>query len=112
DIRYAPLRRHEDGPWYNTPMPDGIDLAIVDGPRAKDGGRLAALQHLMPKMNPGALIILDDTDREKEQSDLREWSRRYGLDFSFIPGSKGTASWATVPSVDARNTGGAKVVIT
>lgn len=112
DIRHAPLSRSADGPWYTTDLPGGIDLAIVDGPRAKDGGRLAALHHLMPKLNPGALVILDDTDREKEQQDLREWTRRYGLEFSFIPGSKGTASWATVPDVDARNTGGAKVVVT
>jgi predicted O-methyltransferase YrrM len=112
DIRYAPLRKTSDGPWYNADIPEGIDLAIVDGPRAKDGGRLAALYHLMPKLNPGAVIILDDTDRDKEQADLREWNRRYGLDFGFIPGSNSTASYATLPSVDARNTGGAKLVIT
>ncbi|MBD3004877.1 glycosyltransferase [Streptomyces sp. 5-10] len=112
DIRYAPLRRSADGPWYDTDIPEGVDLAIVDGPRAKDGGRLAALYYLMPKLNPGAIIILDDTDRKKEQADLREWNRRYGLDFDFIPGSNSTASYAVTPDVDARNTGGAKVVIT
>ncbi|MER6605811.1 glycosyltransferase [Streptomyces sp. NPDC000927] len=112
DIRYAPLHKTPDGPWYTSNIPEGIDLAIVDGPRAKDGGRLAALRYLMPKLNPGAVIILDDTDREKEQSDLREWNLRYGLDFTFLPGSGSTASYATVPEVDARNTGGAKLVIT
>jgi predicted O-methyltransferase YrrM len=79
DVRIAALRVTPDGPWYDTPLPDGINLALVDGPRARDGGRAAALPALWSHLAPGWEVWLDDGVRPEERAAADEWTRRYGV---------------------------------
>lgn len=110
EVWHAPLHTTTDGPWYTYDgLPDNIDFALVDGPRERDGGRRAAMSFLIPRLKPGARVILDDTNRDKEQADLSEWRRRYDLPYTLINGS---SSQVSIPRVDACSTGGAKVAVT
>lgn len=77
DLRLAPLRPSPAGPWYDTALPDGIDLALVDGPPESTGGRAAALGELLPHLAADAVLLLDDADRRQEQAALEQW-RRWG----------------------------------
>jgi hypothetical protein len=56
------------------PLPDGsLDLVLVDG-RA----RVACLRHAAPKVRPGGLLVLDDSDRPRYQvalAGIRDWPR-------------------------------------
>lgn len=111
-VIHAPLTREKEGPWYQGDLPEHIDLALVDGPRQADGGRGAAMRHLMPRMSPGATIILDDTDRSEEKRTMSNWKRLYGLDFTSVQGSSGTASLAIIPPVQSLDTGGSHLALT
>lgn len=110
EVRHAPLRSTPDGPWYAYDgLPDGIDFALVDGPRECDGGRKAAMTALLPHLKPGALMVLDDAERPKEKAALADWKRKYGLSYRSISHS---TSYVDIPRVNASHTGGAKVVVT
>lgn len=109
EVRDAPLYKTSDGPWYTADLPDDIDFALIDGPRQCDGGRRASLGALLPHLAPGAFVVLDDTDRELEQGYLRDWKKRYGVQYAPIGDG---ASRVFIPEVDAAHTGGAKLVIT
>ncbi|WP_181785076.1 glycosyltransferase [Streptomyces phytophilus] len=75
DLRLAPLRRTPAGPWYDTALPDGIGLALVDGPPEGDGGRAAALANLSPHLAADAVLLLDDAGRPGERAALTAWER-------------------------------------
>ncbi|WP_049566864.1 glycosyltransferase [Streptomyces sp. SBT349] len=76
DLRLAPLRRGPNGPWYDTALPDGVGLALIDGPPEGDGGRAAAYTALAPHMADGGLILLDDAGRPGERAALATWQRQ------------------------------------
>jgi predicted O-methyltransferase YrrM len=74
----------EGAPWYDedalAPLPqEGIDLLLVDGPPGYGEGmsrsRYPALPALAHRLGPGALIVLDDADREGEGEILDAWER-------------------------------------
>jgi predicted O-methyltransferase YrrM len=84
----APLGPHplslEGAPWYDedalAPLPrEGIELLLVDGPPGYGEGmsrsRYPALPTLQSRLPPGALVVLDDAEREGEREILDAWER-------------------------------------
>jgi predicted O-methyltransferase YrrM len=84
-IEGATLEPHElslDGaPWYSADaiatLPSAADLLLVDGPPGYGEGmslsRYPALPALADRLTPGAVVILDDADREGEQQIVARW---------------------------------------
>lgn len=79
DVRLAPLVETDHGPWYDAALPDGIGLALVDGPPEGAGGRAAALPMLLPHLAEGWEVWLDDATRPGEQQAVTAWAERYGV---------------------------------
>jgi predicted O-methyltransferase YrrM len=90
----APLAAHPlalgDAPWYEEGALDelpaeGIELLLVDGPPGYGDGmacsRYPALPVLAERLAPGALVVLDDAERDGEREILDRWERE--LDWSF-----------------------------
>lgn len=77
DLRVAPLTAHQSGvDWYELPkLSDisNIDLLFIDGPPGSKNpkARHPAIVEIIGKLSPGAIIVIDDTDREGER-DLAE----------------------------------------
>lgn len=74
---HAPLRPYGSGRWYAVEaleaIPCGIDLLMVDGPIGQVG-RSPALPHFLPKLSPGAVVLLDDCLRPGERSLFTAWT--------------------------------------
>jgi hypothetical protein len=90
----APLEPHalslDGAPWYAGSalggLPEsGIELLLVDGPPGYGEGmalsRYPALPALAERLAPGALVVLDDAQRDGERRILDAWERE--LDFGF-----------------------------
>lgn len=83
-VVHAPLTPARGGErWYDTrfvPGRDLFDLVICDGPRAQlvEHGRAALLVNVGDRMRPGAVVLLDDVDREGEQEALSRWQESHG----------------------------------
>ena len=82
EVRFAPLATHgltdHEAPWYDTSVLADladVDLLIVDGPPAGTGelARYPAAPVFMSRLADGALIFLDDTDREAEKEIIERW---------------------------------------
>jgi predicted O-methyltransferase YrrM len=96
DIRAVPLKpaRGWPGVWYDHgPLPDGIDLMLIDGPPwtihpLTRGGAATALGQIAP----GGTVMLDDAARPGERVVARRWRRAWpDFDFRLLhPGTKGT----------------------
>ncbi len=76
DVRYAPL---VDG-WYDLHALDGIDnidMLIVDGPpgHLSEHARQPALELLIQRIAPGAVVLLDDTHRPQEREIIAAWRK-------------------------------------
>lgn len=61
---------------------NGIDLVFIDGPNSaavvgNPGSRSGTLPLVKPLLAPGALIILDDANRQNEKKIVRGWERDY-----------------------------------
>lgn len=77
----APLADVELGaetwPWYTLgpEVPELIGLLFVDGPpgTTRPQARYPALPMLRERLAPGALVLLDDTDRAQEEEIARRW---------------------------------------
>jgi predicted O-methyltransferase YrrM len=65
-----------------------IDLAIIDGPPAKLGGREGMLYQVMEFARRGTLLLLDDADRAEEQTVLSRWQDSFGtaVEVDRLPG--------------------------
>jgi predicted O-methyltransferase YrrM len=81
----APIRIRRAGaylaPGYDFPPLEGqsFDFALIDGPPAREVGRFLTLPMLWPHLAPGALVLVDDTNRaDLEGVWLGEWQRLYG----------------------------------
>lgn len=78
----APLVELPDEPgrlWYDTSVLDGItdiDVLFVDGPPAStcEEVRRPAFPRFADRLRPGAIVILDDTNREQERSIVAKWT--------------------------------------
>jgi predicted O-methyltransferase YrrM len=84
----APLRPHplslDGAPWYDQDelgaLPrDGVELLLVDGPPGYGAGmsrsRHPALPTLEGRLADGALVVLDDAERQGEREILDAWER-------------------------------------
>ena len=97
DIRVAPLKASPGGwpgLWYDhDPLPDGIDLMLIDGPHwAIHPFTRGAAASEFGKIAPGGTVMLDDAARPGERIVARRWRRQWP-NFQFRlehPGSKGT----------------------
>lgn len=73
----------EPYPWYRLPssLPESIDLLVVDGPPGRTGSlaRMPAMACLFDRLTVGAIVILDDADRDDERAIARSWEQEYGL---------------------------------
>jgi predicted O-methyltransferase YrrM len=69
--------------WYYLmeaqPLPDDIDLLIVDGPPMPYGAdvRYPALPIFKNRLSTSAALLLDDADRPGEQRIVARWSREF-----------------------------------
>lgn len=84
-VVYAPLKEFtygdEQWQWYDRELvPEGhYDLAVIDGPPSAIGpqSRFPALPVLYESLLPGAMVILDDFDRDSEQTAGKNWIDLY-----------------------------------
>lgn len=84
-VRLAPLTGTDGETWYDREaITDltGVDLLIVDGPPGSSGPRVraAALPFFAERLAPGALVVLDDSDRPDEAAIADEWAAQFGLE--------------------------------
>jgi predicted O-methyltransferase YrrM len=72
-----PYRWYDLGRFGELPA---VDLLIVDGPSGRTGplARYPALPLLARHLQPRALILMDDADREDEQRLVAMWRDRFG----------------------------------
>jgi predicted O-methyltransferase YrrM len=97
DLRAVPLRAATGewpGLWYDHgPLPDGIDLLLIDGPPwTIHPFTRGSAESLFAQIAPGGTILLDDGARPGERIVARRW-RKAWPDFSFElvkSGTKGT----------------------
>jgi predicted O-methyltransferase YrrM len=79
DVRVARLKPYRTPAgtfrWYDTPTPDGIDFALIDGPPGRKVGRQAAGFAIIPNVKDDGVVWLDDADRDHEQQCLALWSK-------------------------------------
>ncbi|WP_445258568.1 class I SAM-dependent methyltransferase [Nocardioides aurantiacus] len=74
-------------PWYDVAgLPadlPGVDLLFVDGPPRPTGpqARYPAFPVLRHLLAPGALVVLDDTNRRDERDIAKSWQREPGMSF-------------------------------
>ncbi|TQF00122.1 MAG: class I SAM-dependent methyltransferase [Spiribacter salinus] len=70
-----------DTKWYDLTdfAETGIDMLVIDGPPAGDApnARCPALPILFERLSPGAVVILDDADREGEKQCVEAWIKRF-----------------------------------
>ena len=96
ELHTVPLAPAEGWPglWYDHgPLPDGIDLMLVDGPPwALHPLTRGGAATLFDRIAPGGTVMLDDGARPGERLVARRW-RRLRPDFTFDllkTGTKGT----------------------
>lgn len=82
-LTLAPLRDYGDFSWYDPPLdqlPRDFSFIVADGPPGEvKGGRFGLLPVLRSHFAAGAIILLDDAERPKEQAVLQKWESEYGL---------------------------------
>jgi Methyltransferase domain len=88
-LLHAPLVTQEYGrttvEWYDPDvlgrLPQRIDVLVVDGPPNWNGGqnRSPAWPLLRDRLGPGALILVDDTQRGAERAMVGSWVDGGGL---------------------------------
>ena len=98
-VYHAPL--NDSNPikknWYDLQYLkniSSIDLLVIDGPPTTGipHARFPALPLLISKLNPGALILLDDSDRQGERDMIQEWERSFpNIRITLLEAEKGTA---------------------
>jgi glycosyltransferase involved in cell wall biosynthesis len=86
----APLREYHGFSWgfswYDPPLaelPPEFGLVICDGPPGTTaGGRYGLMPVLGERLPPGAVILLDDTERPSEVEVLSRWAAETSIDVS------------------------------
>lgn len=77
-LNVAPLQRYGSFDWYRAPANDAAEpftLVICDGPpAAAAGGRYGLLPVMAPALADACLILVDDAEREAEQTMVRRWA--------------------------------------
>jgi predicted O-methyltransferase YrrM len=93
ELHHAPLEarkyRGETVQWYEAgatdALPSAIDVLIVDGPPNFAGGRnrSPAWPELRSRLAAGALVLVDDTQRDSERAMVAEWLDDGGLELLY-----------------------------
>lgn len=82
-VVHAPLVDIGEQDWYDlsrTRFDESVTLAICDGPPGSTrGGRAGMMPALFRHLAPGAVVLVDDADREAEWQMVQSWMARYGL---------------------------------
>ena len=82
DLRVAALdavtTKHGEQQWYEAPSwsdVTGIGLLFIDGPPGGTGphARYPAVELLADRLAPGAIVVIDDADRDDEKAMLADW---------------------------------------
>jgi predicted O-methyltransferase YrrM len=82
DLRVATLdtvtTKHGEQQWYEAPSWNdvtGIGLLVIDGPPGGTGphARYPAVELLADRLAPGAIVVIDDADRDDEKAMLAGW---------------------------------------
>lgn len=82
DLRVAALdevtTKHGAQQWYEAPAWNdltGIGLLFIDGPPGGTGpnARYPAVELLAERLAPGAVVVIDDADRDDEKAMLADW---------------------------------------
>ncbi len=99
EVRVAPLKQlsFEDStrPWYDiSQLADlkDIDLLLIDGPPTllRADIRYPALPYFWNRLNPGAVVLLDDAARPAERAIASVWQQRFaGARFEHLRLEKG-----------------------
>lgn len=75
----SPLRNYTDFYWYDPPlesMKGDFSLVICDGPPGNvKGGRYGLVPIIKKRLKPNCIILLDDAEREQEQSIAKRWEK-------------------------------------
>lgn len=85
-VRVCEIR---DG-WYQTPIPDGVEFVLIDGP-PKRIGRQDTFPQLWPHLTDQFEVWLDDYNRKHEQQIVADWSDRFPIDVRRVDTAKGLA---------------------
>jgi predicted O-methyltransferase YrrM len=98
DVRVAALTPHASGvDWYDlAPLSDvsNIDFLFVDGPPGSKNSkaRHPAILECISKLNPRAVIVIDDAGREGEKEMAQEFAKLLpSHSLEFLSHEKGTA---------------------
>lgn len=88
----TPLKHHGGYVWYDQScLPPGTRFSVVvcDGPPGDtQGGRYGLLPAMRGRMEPGAIVLLDDSAREGEQLVLKRWADETAGTYTQLFGSK------------------------
>ncbi len=107
EVRHAPLEPFPGDPdvaWYRTAVFDdlaGVGLVFIDGPPAFIDGRARrpALPFLVPFLDEGAALVLDDADRPGERAALTAWTEAVpGLVVEAVSGTEKGAVVLCLPA--------------
>ncbi len=90
-LLHTPLTSHGDYSWYDAPsasLPTAISLAMIcDGPPADiAGGRYGAIPLMRHRLRRGAVVLLDDAEREAEQEIAARWADELGCSVEICGG--------------------------
>lgn len=94
DLRYAKIVNQLTPvgplPFYSTPIPDGIDFALIDGPPCRIG-RQATGYLILGHMNPGGEVWVDDYDAPEGHAcePVKDWVKEWGQHFDFSVEDRG-----------------------
>jgi len=98
DIRVAPLTSHASGvEWYDLAKVgdiSAIDILFVDGPPGSknDRARHPALAECLSRLNPRAIVVIDDAGRDGEKDLAHQFAKALpNHRLEFLPHEKGTA---------------------
>lgn len=82
-VSFRPLRWQAHGgaaflSYGRGTLPERVDAALIDGPPTwTRRGREACLYQVMPRLVRGGLVFLDDYQRRREKTIVRNWRWRY-----------------------------------
>ena len=98
DLRVAPLTPHRSGvEWYDLSKLEDIshiDLLFVDGPPGSKNlkARHPAIAECVAKLNPRAIVVIDDAGRDGEKDMAHEFAKALpNHSLEFLSHEKGTA---------------------
>jgi len=94
EILPAPIRDYDGFSWYDVPLadlPKNFDLVICDGPPGETlGGRYGLMPVVGDRLQTGAVVLLDDTERTGELEVLQRWMNEGSFDVTMHESDNGS----------------------